>query len=181
MGSSPWGFESPLRHQQEPPVAVPWLLFHTSSTPHGARGVRSRALAVNLTPRRSFSLRTTARTCLVDITSPVQAMVQESGIRECLCWLFCPHTTAGLTINEGADPDVAADIVGSLSRLVPAEWAFRHAEGNADAHVKAALVGGTLCLSIESGRVVVGRWQRVFFCEFDGPRQREIWVRLMGT
>jgi len=117
---------------------------------------------------------------LVNITAGVAAAIP-AGFTG-LCFLFCQHTTAGLTINENADPDVAHDLLLELNRLVP--WrnpGFRHGEGNSAAHVKASLVGSQLVIPVEGGRLVVGTWQGIFFCEFDGPRQRRVLVRLVAS
>ena len=123
---------------------------------------------------------TRARTELKDITAAVEQVVSESGISSGLCHLFVPHTTAGLLINENDDPDVARDITAVLDRLAPPSASYRHAEGNADAHVKSALVGVSASIPVEGGRLVLGRWQGIFFCEFDGPRRREIKVKLVA-
>jgi len=133
------------------------------------------------TSRTVISIRTTERTAMLDVTSRVQQSLQSLQAREGLCLLFCPHTTAGLTVNEGADPEVARDISDTLTRLVPAHADYRHTEGNSDAHVKSALTGVSLCVGVEAGHLVLGKWQRIFFCEFDGPRQRELWVRFAGA
>lgn len=131
-------------------------------------------------PRAVISISTSARTQMVDVTGLIQKRLEEMGAAQGECLLFCPHTTAGLTINEGADPDVAQDIMAALSRLVPPDPSFRHREGNADAHVKSSLVGVSLSVEVAAGRVMLGRWQRIFFCEFDGPRRREVWLRYIA-
>ncbi len=115
-----------------------------------------------------------------DITSEVQGAVVSSGIEEGLCHVFVPHTTAGITLNEHADPSVVVDISEQLGRLVPQRGDYRHLEGNAPAHVKASLVGSSQMLFIEQGRLVLGTWQGLFFCEFDGPRQRTVLVRVVA-
>ena len=127
---------------------------------------------------REFSVRTRSRTELIDITATVSEIARESGIEEGTCLVFVPHTTAAVTINEKADPAVAKDITGALERLVPADWAFRHAEGNSDAHVKATLVGSSEAIVVSGGELLFGTWQAVFFCEFDGPRTRRCIVRV---
>ncbi|MCL6481737.1 MAG: secondary thiamine-phosphate synthase enzyme YjbQ [Firmicutes bacterium] len=124
-------------------------------------------------------VKTARRTQLVDITREVARAVGESGVQDGLCHLFVPHTTAGLTINEGDDPAVALDIETTLDRLAPREAGYRHAEGNADAHVKSTLVGVSQTVGIEGGRLQLGRWQAIFLCEFDGPRQREVRLRIV--
>lgn len=124
-----------------------------------------------------FPLRTGRRKELVDVTDRIQAAVARLGIGEGAALVFVPHTTAGVTVNEGADPDVARDLEGVMGRLAPAEGPYRHAEGNSDAHAQALLAGPSCVLPVEGGRVRLGTWQRVFFCEFDGPRDREVWVQ----
>ncbi len=127
-----------------------------------------------------IDLHTDRRETLSDITPQVAQAVAESGVTEGWAQVYCPHTTAGVTVNEHADPDVARDIVDGLARLVPAGAAWRHVEGNADAHVKATLVGPSVTVPVENGRLVLGTWQGVFFCEFDGPRSRHVLITVMG-
>lgn len=115
---------------------------------------------------------------MVDITSLVQKEVSKSGIAEGICTLYVPHTTAGVTVNEGADPAVCEDIIGKLNDLVPPHAGYRHMEGNADSHVKASLMGSSVSVIIEDGRLVLGTWQKIFFCEFDGPRSRKVYVKV---
>ena len=123
----------------------------------------------------TFSVSTSERTELVPITQLVQDAVTQSGISEGVCVLYCPHTTAALTINENADPDVARDILLAVDKLVPLDDPeYRHAEGNSAAHVKACFFGASEHLLIADGRLVLGTWQGVYFCEFDGPRQRKV-------
>ena len=128
-----------------------------------------------------FTVRTNARCEMIDITDKVATFVRESGLRDGICHVFVPHTTAALTINENADPDVPRDILDSLDRVVPLSNRYRHAEGNAAAHVKASLLGASQTVFVENGRLVLGTWQSLFFCEFDGPRTREVWVGLSNT
>jgi len=125
-----------------------------------------------------FTVRTNARCEMIDITDRVATLVRESGLRDGICRVFVPHTTAALTINENADPDVPRDILDSLDRVVPLSNRYRHAEGNAAAHVKASLLGASQTVFVENGRLVLGTWQSLFFCEFDGPRTREVLVGL---
>jgi secondary thiamine-phosphate synthase enzyme len=125
-------------------------------------------------------LSTRRREELVDITSSVEEAVKKAGILSGLCVLYCPHTTAAITVNEGADPAVAQDMAAGLRRLIPKDWDFSHLEGNSDAHMKASLVGPSQTLIIDGGRLVLGTWQRVFFCEFDGPRKRAFFVSIQG-
>ncbi|MFH0845219.1 MAG: secondary thiamine-phosphate synthase enzyme YjbQ [Pseudomonadota bacterium] len=121
---------------------------------------------------------THSRTEMVDITSLVQKEVSKSGIGDSICTVYVPHTTAGVTINEGADPAVCQDIINKLNELVPPHAGYRHMEGNADSHVKASLMGSSVSVIVENGRLLLGTWQKIFFCEFDGPRSRKILVRI---
>ena len=116
---------------------------------------------------------------MVDITSPVQKEVSKSGMADGMCMVYVPHTTAGVTINEGADPAVCSDIITKLNDLVPANAGYRHMEGNADSHIKVALIGSSVTVIIENGRLVLGTWQKIFFCEFDGPRSRKVYVKVL--
>ena len=125
-----------------------------------------------------FTVRTNARCEMIDITDKVANFVKESGLQDGICHVFVPHTTAAVTINENADPDVPRDILDSLDRVVPLSNRYRHAEGNAAAHVKASLLGASQTVFVENGRLVLGTWQSLFFCEFDGPRTREVLVGL---
>jgi secondary thiamine-phosphate synthase enzyme len=125
-------------------------------------------------------VKTTSREELVDITRSVDEIVRGKSIKSGLCVVYSPHTTAAVTINEGADPDVASDIISGMRRLVPGDWDFRHMEGNSDAHLKATLVGPSETVLIDNGRLVLGTWQKIFFCEFDGPRQRSLYVHVEG-
>ncbi len=109
---------------------------------------------------------------LVDITSSVAAQVTESGVTNGICYLHNPHTTAGLTINEGADPAVKDDIINGMKKIVPMSYPYKHLEGNSPSHIMASLMGCSLTVFIENGNLVLGTWQRIFFCEFDGPRTR---------
>jgi len=125
-----------------------------------------------------LSVRTTRREEFIDITGLVRDELSRAGSgRDGLCVAYCPHTTAGLTINEGADPAVAADLLVGLDRLVAGDVAWKHLEGNSPAHLKAALVGTSVQVVIVDGDLALGTWQRVFLCEFDGPRTREVWLR----
>lgn len=121
-------------------------------------------------------MRTRSRACFVDITGEVQQAVAKLGISDGAVVVYVPHTTAAVTINESADPDVASDLNDALSRLIPESGDYRHAEGNSDAHVKSSLVGCSETVLVEGGRLVLGTWQGVFFCEFDGPRTRNVVV-----
>jgi secondary thiamine-phosphate synthase enzyme len=128
---------------------------------------------------RDIQVKTETRNELVDITPQVERVVAESGITEGICVVVVPHTTAGVIVNENADPSVKADIIAKLGELVPAGDRYRHREGNADAHIKAALVGTSESLLVQGGKLALGTWQGVFFCEFDGPRHRQVWVRVL--
>ncbi|HEX8463453.1 MAG TPA: secondary thiamine-phosphate synthase enzyme YjbQ [Abditibacterium sp.] len=116
---------------------------------------------------------------MVNITARVQEIVSQSGVRRGLCLIHAPHTTAGITVQEGFDPDVSRDVLSTLARLVPREGDYQHAEGNSDAHVKALMTGSGQTLPIEYGKLQLGRWQAVFFCEYDGPRERSVWVQII--
>jgi len=116
---------------------------------------------------------------MIDITHIVQEAVGRAGLVDGLCCLWVPHTTAGITVNEGADPDVQADVLRTLSRLVPASGEYAHAEGNSDAHVQSILTGPGVTIPVDAGRLCLGTWQKIFFCEYDGPRRREVWLRFL--
>ena len=128
-----------------------------------------------------LAVKTRAQTELIDITADVARKVAERGVREGLCMIYVPHTTAGVTINESADPSVREDILMVLNRMVPREAGYRHAEGNSPAHVKASLVGASQVVAIERGALVLGTWQGIFFCEFDGPRTRSVHLRILNS
>jgi secondary thiamine-phosphate synthase enzyme len=125
---------------------------------------------------QSFELETPGRAAFVDITAQVAAAARASGVPDGVVVVSVPHTTAGITINENVDPSVRADLLTALDRLVPATLPFTHAEGNADAHVKASLMGGSVQVPLTGGRLRLGTWQGVYFCEFDGPRRRRVEV-----
>src|SRR3974377_2068355 len=127
---------------------------------------------------QTVHLKTKRRTELVDITEEIQRLVQSSGVKSGICFLYVPHTTGGILINEYADPDVASDAEGCLDRLVPDDSQFEHREGNTDSHVTTILVGMSQFVFIENGRLALGRWQGIFFAEFDGPRNRELSVKI---
>jgi len=129
---------------------------------------------------KSFSLRTSTRSEMIDITGEVRGIVRESGVREGICRIFIPHTTAAVTINENADPDVSRDILAALDKIVPWNDRYRHTEGNAAAHVKSSLFGASETVFVEGGDLVLGTWQSLFFCEFDGPRMRRVLVKVLS-
>lgn len=125
---------------------------------------------------KTISVRTSSRTEFREITREVSSVVAESGVKEGACVVFVAHTTAGVTINENADPSVREDIMAMLDRLVPWTGSYKHIEGNSAAHIKASLVGSSVTVPVRGGRLVLGTWQGIYFCEFDGPRQRSVHV-----
>jgi len=127
-----------------------------------------------------LDVRTAKREEFVDITPLVREEVRGSGIQEGLCVVYCPHTTAGLTINEHADPSVASDVLAALGGLIPDDGPWTHLEGNSPAHVKAALMGSSIQAPISDGDLTLGTWQGIFLCEFDGPRNRQVWLRFVA-
>ena len=130
----------------------------------------------------TFTVATRTRNQFVEITGEVREALRKSGVREGLCLVYCPHTTAAVTINENADPDVVHDMLLHLGRTIPQQQTgFRHGEGNSDSHIKASLVGSSVTVLVEDGDLVLGRWQGVYFCEFDGPRSRTVHVQFLGT
>ena len=126
-------------------------------------------------------LRTRSAQCLEDVTQQVNEAVRASGVDEGVCHLFVPHTTAGLVINENDDPDVGRDLLEKLEALVPSDASYHHYEGNAHAHIKSSLVGQAVAVPVANGRLALGRWQAVFFAEFDGPRERELLVTVVAA
>ncbi|MFZ2448644.1 MAG: secondary thiamine-phosphate synthase enzyme YjbQ [Syntrophobacteraceae bacterium] len=128
----------------------------------------------------TIQVKTPAHSSAVDITSHVAARLREIGAGDGLCLLYIPHTTAALTINEGADPDVMSDVLNTLDKLVPWRAGYKHSEGNSAAHIKSILVGGSVQIIVESGKPVLGAWERIFLCEFDGPRTRKIFINFQG-
>ena len=131
-------------------------------------------------PLMSERVRTTQRSQIVDLTPVVQRLVRDNGVRSGMAIVYVPHTTAGVTINENADPHVKHDMLRKLDELIPKNEAYyQHGEGNSDSHVKAALVGNSATVLIEDRKLVLGTWQGIYFCEFDGPREREMYVKLV--
>ncbi len=128
--------------------------------------------------KQTIALNSKSRTEFIDITDQVREAIRRSEIKEGVCLVFVPHTTAGVTVNEGADPSVQRDILTSLNKLVPFEGDYRHAEGNSAAHIKASMVGSSALFMVENGQPVLGTWQAIFFCEFDGPRNRKVYVNI---
>jgi len=125
----------------------------------------------------TLSIDTTDRSEMIDITSKVEEELKRSGLKDGVCFLFVPHTTAGITINESADPSVATDIQAMLNKLIPWEGSYRHLEGNSAAHIKSSLLGNSVMVFVESGHLKLGTWQGIFFCEFDGPRSRKLYIK----
>lgn len=130
--------------------------------------------------REDISIKSAAKEEMIDITSSVADIVKKSGITEGICIVYTPHTTAAVTINENADPDVPSDIIKGLASIGIESVYYRHMEGNSPAHIKSSLVGVSETLIIEGGRLVLGTWQGIFFCEFDGPRSRKVYVKVTG-
>jgi len=126
-------------------------------------------------------VKTGSRVDMLDITPSVQQEISKAGVQEGICMVYVPHTTAGVTINEGADPAVCQDIMAHFSEQVPHRGNYRHYEGNSDAHIKVVSVGSSETIVIQGGQLRLGTWQRIFFCEFDGPRTRSVWVKAVGV
>ncbi len=125
----------------------------------------------------TINVKTGSRTDMVDITASVQKELSKSGVDDGFCVVYVAHTTAGVTINEGADPAVCHDILLTLNKLVPQDPSYRHMEGNSDSHMKASIMGSSVTVMVENGSLVLGTWQKIFFCEFDGPRSRKVYVK----
>jgi secondary thiamine-phosphate synthase enzyme len=128
---------------------------------------------------KSISVKTRSRTEFINITSDVQKIVKESGIKSGVCYVYVPHTTAGVTINEGADPSVVRDMQVFFNKLVPHSGDYMHMEGNSDAHIKTTLAGPSQVIIVNDGKLLLGTWQAIFFCEFDGARDRRVHVKIM--
>jgi len=128
-----------------------------------------------------INIKTNKRIELLDVTERISAVVSRSKAKDGVCVVFCPHTTAGLTINENADPSVQSDIINTLNKLIPADAGYAHSEGNADSHAKSSLLGSSLNVIIEDGLLQLGTWQGIYFCESDGPRSREIWIKIINA
>ncbi len=129
----------------------------------------------------TIQVKTSAKTEFIDITRSVHEAVRKTGVKDGFCSVFVPHTTAAITINENADPAVPQDILMQLNKIVPFQDRYQHTEGNSSAHIKASLIGPSETILVESGELVLGTWQGIFFCEFDGPRNRKVYVKVMGT
>jgi secondary thiamine-phosphate synthase enzyme len=149
-------------------LRLPFLLFQLSDK------------LLCMTSLSSFSLKTSRKDQWIDITAQVREIVGSSGVREGLCVVFVPHTTAAVTINENADPDVPRDVILALNAASPDRGEFRHAEGNSAAHTKTSLVGPSITVIVSGGGLLLGTWQGLWFTEYDGPRTRQVYVRVMG-
>jgi len=128
---------------------------------------------------QTFQLKTSKQTEFIDITRSVQEAVKKTGVGKGICYIFVPHTTAAVTINENADPSVSEDILMELNKVIPFQDRYHHLEGNSPAHIKASLIGPSQIVFVESGKLVLGTWQGIFFCEFDGPRNRNVYVKVV--
>jgi len=126
---------------------------------------------------KEIQVNTNQQVEFVKITSQIQSLIDENNIKEEICHIFVPHTTAGITINEGADPDVVSDMTQELNKIVPFKDNYRHLEGNSAAHIKASMMGSSVSVLIQNGKLQLGTWQAIFFCEFDGPRSRRVWIK----
>lgn len=127
-----------------------------------------------------LDIRTAGHTQMLDITNLVQNAVTESGVKDGICMVFIPHTTAAVTINENADPDVVRDFTMEINKIVPWEDGYHHMEGNSAAHLKSSMIGFSEQIIIDNGRLVLGTWQGIYFCEYDGPRHRKVYIKVMG-
>ena len=127
-----------------------------------------------------FTIRTTKRDEFIDIGYYVEEALEKSGISDGIITIFVPHTTAGITINEDADPDVVKDLLWTLDKLVPERREYKHMEGNSHAHMKASIMGSSCNIIVEDGKMKLGTWQGIYFCEFDGPRTRRVYIKVMG-
>ena len=129
----------------------------------------------------TLNISTIHRTDFVNITSAIQTFVSESGVQQGMITVFVPHTTAGITINENADPDVVHDMIHLLDKIVPWHGGYRHSEGNTAAHMKASFMGSSEQIIVQDGQLALGTWQGIFFCEFDGPRKRNVWMSIQAN
>ncbi len=130
---------------------------------------------------KRITIRTQAKQEMIDITPQVERVIREAGLEDGICSVFVPHTTAGVAINENADPSVKEDILMLLAKLIPQSSQYKHSEGNSPAHIKSSLVGEAVQVPISEGRLMLGTWQGILFCEFDGPRHREAWISLLNA
>ncbi|HUU39039.1 MAG TPA: secondary thiamine-phosphate synthase enzyme YjbQ [Candidatus Desulfaltia sp.] len=130
---------------------------------------------------KKFDVQTPTREAFVDITRPVEDEVRKSKVQSGICVVYVPHTTAAVTINENADPTVRQDLLMALRKAIPDSLPYAHSEGNSPAHVKSSLVGASIAIPIEDGKLVLGTWQGIFFCEFDGPRRRQVYIKIIPS
>jgi secondary thiamine-phosphate synthase enzyme len=137
-------------------------------------------MGLNINTFTEITLYSKQRVEFIDLTAEINLTLKECSINEGICSVFVPHTTAGLTINENADPDVKHDIINFLNKLVPFSGEYRHLEGNSDAHIKASLMGPSLTIPVHHAKLALGTWQGVYFCEFDGPRKRKVYIKIIG-
>ncbi|MCS7202828.1 MAG: secondary thiamine-phosphate synthase enzyme YjbQ [Thermodesulfovibrio sp.] len=128
---------------------------------------------------KTLTVKSSAREDFIDITDEVERVVKAEGVKRGICYLYVPHTTAGITINEGADPSVKKDILSVLKKIAPQAAGYLHMEGNADSHIKATIVGSSVVVLVEGGSLLLGQWQSIFFCEFDGPRTRKVYLKIL--
>jgi secondary thiamine-phosphate synthase enzyme len=129
---------------------------------------------------QTFQVRTSRQIEFIDITRSIQEAVKKTGIEDGICIIFIPHTTAGIAINENADPSVVQDIIMKLNKIVPSKDQYQHLEGNSPAHIKSSILGSSRTVFVESGKLALGTWQGIFFCEFDGPRDRKVYVKVIS-
>lgn len=127
---------------------------------------------------KTLNIKSRAKTEFIDITEDINGAIKDSGVQSGICYIYIPHTTAGITINEGADPSVKRDIITTLNKLIPFEGDYQHMEGNSAAHIKSTVVGVSQFVVIEDGKAILGTWQSVYFCEFDGPRHRRVIIKI---
>ncbi len=130
---------------------------------------------------KTLRIYTNSHSEIIDITGFVRKAVKESGVKNGICVVYVPHTTAAVTINEDADPSVKRDILATLEKIVPWEWDYTHLEGNSAAHIKAAVIGSDRTIIVENGELVLGTWQGIYFCEFDGPRERKVYIKIVSS
>ena len=154
-------------------------MFFPSPWPSHSRGEESSLTKKEVVMLKEIAVQTNTQTQIIDITAQIQKVVRESGISEGLCCVFIPHTTAGVTINENADPSVKYDIIMELNKVIPLNDHYRHLEGNSTAHIKASIIGSSVNVPVENNNLLLGTWQGVCFCEFDGPRQRSVYVKIV--
>ena len=127
-----------------------------------------------------ISVNTNTHSEMIDITAKVSAVLEKTGVKNGICTVFTPHTTAGISINENADPDVPREMIKEMDKVIPLKDGYAHAEGNSAAHIKSSLFGCSETVIVKNGSLMLGTWQSVFFCEFDGPRSRKVWVKVIG-